>query len=67
MDCCGNVISTNDAILSFDEFKEFCIKRDYIGFQLGKLIELDVNDFTQIDYMQFIGEIQDLMNCNFSK
>ena len=67
VDCCGNVICTKDAILSFDEFKEFCIKRDYIGFQLGKLIELDVNDFTKIDYMQFIGEIQDLMNCNFSK
>lgn len=32
-----------------------------------KHLELDVNDFTIIDYMQFIGEIQDLMNCTFSE
>ena len=50
---------------------KFALSADYttsaVGTKSGEELSLDVNDFTQIDYMQFIGEIQDLMNCNFSK
>ena len=53
--------SQADSLLDYDEFIERCTKRGYGEFQMGKLIQLDVSDFTKIDYAELLNQVQDWM------
>ena len=47
-----------DNLLNQSEFHKRCTTRGYGEFSLGKLIELDVTDFTKVDYPKLMREIQ---------
>lgn len=49
-----------DLLISYEDFLEICTNRAYDKFELGNLIELDVNDFQNIDYENTISKIQQL-------
>lgn len=49
-----------DNLLSYEEFISRCTTRGYGEFSLGKLIEVDVSDFSKVDYEELLLEIQNL-------
>lgn len=46
-----------DGILSYEEFSNRCKYRGYDKFELGSTYELDVTDYTKINYDEFINNI----------
>lgn len=48
---------TADGLLTFEEFQNRCLIRGYDKFELGKLIEVDMSDFSKLDYSQIISQI----------
>lgn len=46
-----------EGLLSFQEFYKRCTERGYDKFELGKLIELDMSDFSKVNYSEVISEI----------
>lgn len=46
-----------DGLLTYEEFQNRCLTRGYDKFELGKLIELDISNFSKVDYSQVISEI----------
>lgn len=50
-----------DCLVTYDIFMDRCKNRGYGTFVLGHLIELDVTDFTKIDYPAVIQELYDLV------
>lgn len=50
-----------DNLLSYDEFIRRCTTRGYQYFSLGTLFEVDVTDFSQVDYSILLKEIDHLV------
>lgn len=49
--------SKADNHITRDDFLDIVTKRAYNQFQLGKLFELDVTDFSKVDYPTFINRL----------
>jgi len=47
-----------DNLLTYDEFYIRCTTRGYDIFELGKLFEMDVTDFTKVNYSKLLEEIK---------
>ncbi|MCJ7841291.1 ATP-binding protein [Lederbergia sp. NSJ-179] len=45
-------------LLSYEDFLERCTSRGYDTFQLGNLYEVDVTDYTKVDYYKLLEEIR---------
>lgn len=45
-------------IISFEDFKEKCISSGYKNFALGKVIEIDVTDFSKVDYNKILDVLK---------
>lgn len=57
----GDVLSdrTNgDCFVDYDIFMERCRTRGYGDFQMGKLIQVDVTDYSKIDYEEILGQLK---------
>lgn len=47
-----------DNLLTYEEFIERCTTRGYDSFKLGKLFEVDVTDFTRVNYFNLLEGIR---------
>ena len=50
-----------DGFLTYDVFMDRCKNSGYRKFQLGHLIEIDVTDFSKVDYPGIIKELMEIM------
>lgn len=50
-----------DNLLTYEEFISRCTTRGYGEFALGKLIEIDVSDFSTVDYDGLLIKVQNLL------
>jgi predicted kinase len=50
-----------DCLVTYDVFVDRCKNRGYDTFQLGYLIEMDVTDFTKIDYNAVLNELGEVL------
>jgi len=50
-----------DNLVDYEEFIKRCMTRGYGEFSLGTLIELDVTDFSLVDYDQLLREVAVLL------
>ncbi|MBU8691216.1 AAA family ATPase [Priestia megaterium] len=57
--------SKADNLLTYEEFIKRCTTRGYNTFELGKLYELDVTDYSKVNYSQLLQDIM-LWNENNS-
>jgi predicted kinase len=46
-----------DGLLTYNEFIERCTTRGYDLFQMGKLVEVDVTDFSRVNYSELIKKV----------
>lgn len=51
-----------DGLLTYKEFCDRCQQRHYDQFQLGELIELDVTDFSKVDYDETLSYLDSLIS-----
>lgn len=51
-----------DCFVNYDIFMERCRTRGYGDFQLGRLIQVDVTDYSRIDYKEILGQLKKWMN-----
>jgi hypothetical protein len=56
--------SKADHLLTYEEFIKRCTTRGYDTFELGKLYEVDVTDFTKVNYSKLLEEIRLVMKIN---
>lgn len=49
--------SKADLLVDYDEFMKRCTTRGYGEFQMGELIEVDVSDFTKVDYEGIVNAV----------
>lgn len=49
--------SKADNLLTYEEFIKRCTTRGYNTFELGKLYELDVTDYSKVNYSQLLQDI----------
>jgi predicted kinase len=47
-----------DNLLTYEEFFKRCTTRGYDTFELGKLFEVDVTDFTKVNYSKLMEEVR---------
>ena len=47
-----------DCFVDYDIFMDRCRNRGYGEFCLGKLIEVDVTDYSKIDYDKILGQLK---------
>lgn len=47
-----------DNLLTYEEFINRCTTRGYDTFELGKLFEVDVSDFTKVNYSMLVEEVR---------
>lgn len=47
-----------DNLLSYEEFIKRCTTRGYNTFELGKLYEVDVTDYTKVNYSKLLGDLR---------
>ena len=59
-DTLENRASAN-GFLTYDEFMDRCKNNGYSKFQLGHLIEIDVTDFSKVDYSVIIKKLKGIM------
>lgn len=52
--------SLADCLVTYEIFRDRCLHKGYDRFQLGHLIEVDVTDFSKIDYEQILNKIGSL-------
>lgn len=50
-----------DDLISRDEFYDIIKSRGYNHFELGKLFEIDVSDFSQVDYSGLVKKLSGIM------
>lgn len=50
--------SKADNLLTYEEFIKRCTTRGYDTFELGKLYEVDVTDYTKVNYSKLLEEIK---------
>jgi hypothetical protein len=48
-----------DSLLDFKEFENRCLGRGYGEFSMGYLYEIDVSDFSKIDYEEILTFISE--------
>lgn len=53
--------SNADNLLTYEEFIKRCTTRGYDTFKLGKLYEVDVSDYSKVDYLKLLEDIR--MGC----
>jgi predicted kinase len=53
-----------DNLLTYEEFFKRCTTRGYDTFELGKLFEVDVTDFTKVNYSKLMEDIRLWVDCN---
>ncbi|PKG21598.1 AAA family ATPase [Niallia nealsonii] len=53
--------SNADNLLTYEEFIKRCTTRGYDTFELGKLYEVDVSDYTKVNYCKLLEDIR--MEC----
>lgn len=53
--------SNAEGLLSREEFFQRCLTRGYDTFQLGKLLTIDVSDFSTADYTGLLTNLNDLL------
>ena len=58
-DTCRNR-SAADQLITKEEFAEIIQARDYNHFEMGKLYEVDVTDYSKVDYQRIIEELKEL-------
>lgn len=58
-DTCRNR-SAADQLITKEEFAEIIQARDYNHFEMGKLYEVDVTDYSNVDYESIIEELKEL-------
>ena len=58
-DTCRNR-SAADQLITKEEFAEIIQARDYNHFEMGKLYEVDVTDYSKVDYEPIIEELKEL-------
>lgn len=51
-----------DNLLEYDEFMKRCKTRGYGEFSLGRLIELDVTDFSSVHYEELLEKVNKFLN-----
>lgn len=51
-----------DNLVNYEEFIRRCTTRGYGTFSLGILFEIDVTDFSTVDYSQLLIELDELIN-----
>ena len=56
-DCLENR-SKADNLLTYEEFIKRCTTRGYDTFELGKLYEVDVTDFTKVNYSKLLEDLR---------
>lgn len=49
-----------DQLITKEEFAEIIQARDYNHFEMGKLYEVDVTDYSKVDYQPIIEELKEL-------
>ena len=49
-----------DQLITREEFAEIIQARDYNHFEMGKLYEVDVTDYSKVDYQPIIEELKEL-------
>ncbi|WP_299090483.1 AAA family ATPase [uncultured Metabacillus sp.] len=54
--------SNADNLLTYEEFINRCTTRGYDMFELGKLYEVDVTDYTKVNYSKLLEDIQKEFN-----
>ncbi|MFB6469049.1 AAA family ATPase [Cytobacillus sp. Hz8] len=59
--------SKADNLLTYEEFIKRCTTRGYDTFELGKLFEVDVTDFTKVDYSKLVKDIKNWDESNIVK
>ncbi|PMC35764.1 kinase [Bacillus sp. UMB0899] len=47
-----------DNLLTYEEFINRCTTRGYETFELGKLYEMDVSDFTKVNYSMLVEDLR---------
>ena len=47
-----------DQLITKEEFAEIIEARDYNHFEMGKLYEVDVTDYSKVDYEPIIKELE---------
>lgn len=52
--------TTADQLITKEEFAEIIEARDYNHFEMGKLYEVDVTDYSKVDYEPIIEELKEL-------
>lgn len=52
--------SAADQLITKEEFAEIIRARDYNHFEMGKLYEVDVTDYSKVDYEPIIEELKEL-------
>ena len=60
----GDVVADRehaDCFVTLDEFRKRCTTRGYDTFCLGKLIEVDVTDYSKVDYGVILTQIDDVL------
>jgi predicted kinase len=50
--------SNADNLLNYEEFIKRCTTRGYDTFELGKLFEVDVSDYTKVNYSRLLEDIR---------
>lgn len=53
------VRSNEDHLLTYEEFINRCTTRGYNTFELGKLYEVDVTDYSKVNYSEWLEEIRE--------
>jgi predicted kinase len=54
-----------DNLLTYEEFYKRCTTRGYDTFELGKLFEVNVTDFTKVNYSKLFEDIRLWVESNF--
>lgn len=55
--------STADNLLAYEEFVRRCTTRGYETFKLGKLLEVEVTDFSRVNYFNLLEAIRLWAEC----
>lgn len=55
--------STADDLVPFEAFRARCLDRDYMGFRMGTLLEIDVTDFQTADYPSMVKQVKKMLRA----
>lgn len=55
--------STADDLDSFEVFRARCMDRNYMGFEMGDLLEIDVTNFQTANYPEALKQVKELLDA----